>query len=263
MAEKKQHTIVSAETGKPVAAKAKTVQAADPSSNSNPKSLRIVAWVLWILAFACEVIAILAYVDKIHITFLPTLTAIIILLVLDFALVVAGAQFWKKANHIDPVSEANKLKFWLWNNMGVIVCCFAFIPFIIIALTDKNADPKTKKVASIVAAVALVLGVGLSYDWNPVSEEGLEQATQTLANTQVYWTQYGKKYHTHEDCQYLNRTDVLTAGSIDDAVAAGRSTICSACAKKDNLTVGENGAVTGTVKAAEEVVEAVTEEPAA
>ena len=252
MAEKKQHTIVSADSGKEVkaaekAAPAKEVKAADASSNSNPKTLRILAWVLWVLAIGFEVLAFMIFTGKLGITFMPTTTALILALVLDLGLVILGAQFWKKANHIDPVSEANKTKFWLWNNMGVIVCCFAFLPFLIIALTNKDADPKLKKIAIIAAIAGLLIGGAASYDYNPVSQEGLAQATQTLSDTTVYWTQYGKKYHTHEDCQHLNRSDVLTAGTIDQAIEAGRSSICKTCAERDNLNVGANGAVTDTV----------------
>ena len=171
MAEKKQHKIVSASTGEEVKAGTKAAPKAAPkdaapkeapkaapasANGSNPKTLRIVAWVLWILAIAAEVLAVLVYTGKIQVTFVSTLAAFLGLLIIDLALVIAGAQFWKKANHMDPVSEANKVKFWLWNNMGVIVCCFAFIPFIIIALTSKDADPKLKKWAIIAAVVALL-----------------------------------------------------------------------------------------------------------
>lgn len=255
MAEKKQHTIVSADDGKEVKAAPKAekvVQPADGSKNSNPKTLRILAWVLWVIAIAFEVIAFMIFTGKMEVTFMATTTALILALVLDLALVILGAQFWKKANHIDPVSEANKTKFWLWNNMGVIVCCFAFLPFLIVALTNKDADPKLKKIAIIAAIAGLLIGGVASYDYNPVSQEGLAQATQTLSDTTVYWTQYGKKYHTHEDCQHLNRSDVLTAGTIDQAVEAGRSSICKTCADRDGLVVGENGAVTGTVAPAAE-----------
>ena len=162
------------------AAKAATpVTAADKSS---AKTKRILAVVFWVLAIACEVLAVLVFIGKIDLKFISQMAQLIAFLVIDFILVVVGAQFWKQANHMDPVSEQNKVKFWLWNNMGVIVCCFAFIPFLIYVLfIDKNADPKMKKVASIVAAVALVLGVGLSYDWHPVSQEGLAKARQAVA----------------------------------------------------------------------------------
>ena len=235
------------------------------ADDGTAKTKRILAVVFWVLAIACEVLAVLVIFKKIELSFLPYDAQYIALLVLDLAFVIIGAQFWKKANHMDPVSESKPLKFWLWNNMGVIVCCFAFIPFIILTLTNKDADAKTKKIASIVAAVALLLGVGFSYDWNPVSEEGLAQATQTLDGVAVYWTKGGSVYHLDQDCQHLNRSDELYEGDVPSATEAGKARLCKTCAKNFGLELGENGAVIGNVEfeeALEEVVEEVVEEAA-
>ena len=87
----------------------------------NATGLRIGAVVLWVVAVALEVVAYLMLIGKINLTFMGTLTQIIIALVLDLVCVIIGSQLWKKANHIKPASEKNKLLFWLWNNMGLIV----------------------------------------------------------------------------------------------------------------------------------------------
>lgn len=247
------------------AAKAATpVTAADKSS---AKTKRILAVVFWVLAIACEVLAVLVFIGKIDLKFISQMAQLIAFLVIDFILVVVGAQFWKQANHMDPVSEQNKVKFWLWNNMGVIVCCFAFIPFLIYVLfIDKNADPKMKKVAAIVAAVALVLGIGISYDWNPVSEEGKAQAESTLGDTSVYWTQFGSVYHLDTECQHLNRSSDLFEGDVATAIEKGKTRLCKTCAKNFNIEIADNGAILTTTPltaAVEEVVEDVAEEPAA
>ena len=247
------------------AAKAATpVTAADKSS---AKTKRILAVIFWVLAIACEVLAVLVFIGKIDLKFISQMAQLIAFLVIDFILVVVGAQFWKQANHMDPVSEQNKVKFWLWNNMGVIVCCFAFIPFLIYVLfIDKNADPKMKKVAAIVAAVALVLGIGISYDWNPVSEEGKAQAESTLGDTSVYWTQFGSVYHLDTECQHLNRSSELFEGDVATAIEKGKTRLCKTCAKNFNIEIADNGAILTTTPltaAVEEVVEDVAEEPAA
>ena len=247
------------------AAKAATpVTAADKSS---AKTKRILAVVFWVLAITCEVLAVLVFIGKIDLKFISQMAQLIAFLVIDFILVVVGAQFWKQANHMDPVSEQNKVKFWLWNNMGVIVCCFAFIPFLIYVLfIDKNADPKMKKVAAIVAAVALVLGIGISYDWNPVSEEGKAQAESTLGDTSVYWTQFGSVYHLDTECQHLNRSSELFEGDVATAIEKGKTRLCKTCAKNFNIEIADNGAILTTTPltaAVEEVVEDVAEEPAA
>ena len=247
------------------AAKAATpVTAADKSS---AKTKRILAVVFWVLAIVCEVLAVLVFIGKIDLKFISQMAQLIAFLVIDFILVVVGAQFWKQANHMDPVSEQNKVKFWLWNNMGVIVCCFAFIPFLIYVLfIDKNADPKMKKVAAIVAAVALVLGIGISYDWNPVSEEGKAQAESTLGDTSVYWTQFGSVYHLDTECQHLNRSSELFEGDVATAIEKGKTRLCKTCAKNFNIEIADNGAILTTTPftaAVEEAVEDVAEEPAA
>ena len=243
------------------AAKATTpVTAADKSS---AKTKRILAVIFWVLAIVCEVLAVLVFIGKIDLKFISQMAQLIAFLVIDFILVVVGAQFWKQANHLDPVSEQNKAKFWLWNNMGVIVCCFAFIPFLIYVLfIDKNADPKMKKVASIVAAVALLLGIGLSYDWNPVSEEGKAQAEVTLGDTSVYWTQFGSVYHLDQDCQHLNRSSEVFEGDVATAIGTGKTRLCKTCAKNFNIEIADNGAILTTTPIAA-AVEEVAEEPAA
>ena len=239
----------------------------DSASKGDAKTKRILAVVFWVIAIAFEVLALLVFIGKIDLGFISQLAQLIIFLVLDFIFVVIGAQFWKKANHIDPVSEENKVKFWLWNNMGVIVCCFAFIPFLIYVLfVDKEADPKMKKVASIVAAVALVCGIGLSYDWNPVSAEGKAQAEATLAGQSVYWTQFGSVYHLDTECQHLNRSSELFEGDVATAIEAGKTRRCKTCAKNHAIEIDDNGAITSVAAAfdtVEETADEAAEDPAA
>ncbi|MBQ2600179.1 hypothetical protein II582_02185 [bacterium] len=64
---------------------------------------------------------------------------------------------WKKANHIDPASEKNKAKFWLWNNLGTILSVVAFLPIIILVFTNKDLDKKSKSLVGGVAIAALVI----------------------------------------------------------------------------------------------------------
>ena len=237
MAEPKKKKIVSADTGKEVAAgsrkKKGNMKEAAPVGNAT--GLRIGAVALWAVALALEFVAIFILFGKINWTFTSTLTQFIIALVLDLVCVIIGSQLWKKANHIKPASEKNKFLFWLWNNMGVIVCAVAFIPFVILALTNKEADKKTKAIATVVAIIALLIGGVASYDFNPVSEEQ-QQAAMAAISDDVYWSPFGKVYHTHEDCSSLNQSDTLTYGTVEQAIAEGRTRLCAFCAKKDEIT---------------------------
>ena len=237
MAEKKTKKIVSADSGKEIATpqkKERKVKEAAPVGNAG--GLRIGAVVLWVLAIVMEVLALMVVLGKINLKFMPSLYQLIAFLVLDLIFVIIGAQLWKKANHIDPVSEANKLKFWLWNNMGVIVCTIAFLPIIILMLTNKDLDKKTKTIAVVVAIIAALIGGVCSYDFNPVSVEQQQAAISVLGDESVFWSPFGKVYHTHDDCQSLNQSDTLTYGTVEQAIAANRTRLCSFCAKNDNIT---------------------------
>jgi hypothetical protein len=234
MAEKKTHNLVAADSAE--AAKPVTPQAQQAPENGNATGLRIGAVVLWVVAILFEVLAILVMAGKISLTFLPVKWQLIVMVVLDLICVIVGAQLWKKANHIDPVSEQNKVKFWLWNNMGVIACVVAFVPIIILMLTNKNLDKKTKAICAVVAVIALLIGGLASYDWNPVSLEQKEASVEALGDTDVYWAPFGRVYHTHEDCQAPNRSETLTYGNVDQAIAAGRTRLCSFCASRDEIT---------------------------
>ncbi len=235
MAEKKQHNIVSASSGQNVAAGSLKPNLVQAKPVGNAAGLRAGAICLWVVALAFEVLALLVLIGKINLNFIPSLWQIIIFLVLDLACVIIGSQLWKKANHIKPASEKNKALFWLWNNMGVIVAAVAFIPFVIIALTNKDVDKKTKTIATVVAIIALLIGGAASFDYNPVSAEQQQAAIEAIS-TDVYWAPFGKVYHTHEDCGHLNHTDTLTYGTVEEAIAAGRTRLCSACAAKDSIT---------------------------
>ena len=252
MAGKKVHNIVSASSSaaaKPVAHK---IEQAAPVGNAG--GLRAGAVILWIVALAFEVAALFIVLGKITLTFLPTLWQLIIALVLDLICVIIGAQLWKKANHIKPASKKNKFTFWLWNNMGVVACVICFLPIIIVMLLNKDLDKKTKTIATVVAVIALLIGGVASYDFNPVSAEQ-QQAAINAITTDVYWAPFGKVYHTHEDCGALNHTDTLTMGTVEEAIAAGRTRLCSYCARKDEIT----GVVTD--KAADVMEDAEKEVP--
>ena len=248
MAEKKIKTIKKADGSTTTA----TVAQAKPVGNATP--FRIGAVIAWIAAIAFEVVALLVVVGKLEITFMNSLAFMIIALVLDLACVITGSLLWKKANHIDPASEANKVKFWLWNNMGLIVCAFAFIPFVIVALTNKNADKKTKTIATVVAVIALLIGSLFSIEWNPISAEEKEAAMEQLGETSVYWSNFGHVYHTTPDCSHLNQSDELTEGNVEQAIAAGRTRMCKTCEARGDVVIEDKGEDTAEVT--DEVTEA-------
>ena len=251
MSEKKKHTIVNTkgeditqahDAAKKKAEKEAADLAAHPEKKKvqakpvgNAKSNRIGAIVLWVIAILFEILAGMVMFGKISLPFMSSTVQLVVFLILDLILVIIGNTFWKKANHIDPASEANPTKFWLWNNLGMIVSVVAFLPFIVLCLTQKDMDKKTKVIATVAAIICLLIAGVSGIDFNPISSEQLQQAEAALGNTQVYWTKFGKVYHTHDDCGSLNQSDVLTQGTVKEAVAANRTRLCFYCAKRDNI----------------------------
>jgi hypothetical protein len=148
----------------------KIEQTGDPKKRATCKRVRAI--VCWVIAIAFEVIGILRLAEVINwFSNLEPLWFLIICIVLDLIFVVIGSQLWKKANHIDPASEKNKVKFWLWNNLGTVVSIIAFLPLIILIFTDKKLDKKSKGILGGIAIAALAIAGLTSYDWNPVSME--------------------------------------------------------------------------------------------
>lgn len=237
MAEKKEHKLVSATTNealKPGEKPQKPVMHEAPPVG-NATGLRIGAICLWVAAIIFEVLALLVVFGKLNLKFMPTIWQLIVFMILDLICLVIGSQLWKKANHIKPASEKNKVKFWLWNNLGLIVAVIAFVPLIILILTNKDMDKKTKTIATVAAVICLMIGGAASIDYNPVSEEQQQAAIEAIEDN-VYWAPFGKVYHTHEDCQALNQSDELTYGTVEQAIAANRTRLCSFCAKRDDIT---------------------------
>ena len=221
---RKQHNLTAASSASPTPGAAKPQNPARPKGNAT--GLRVGAAVLWVAAIALEVLALLILVGKIPAGETLRWVLGIGALVLDLVCVVVGSQLWKRANRIAPASMANKVKF---------ASVLAFVPFIILILTNKEADGKTKTIASIVAVVALLIGGLTGYDFAPYSAEqqGQDLAQQIYDGVAVYWTAHGSVYHSHEDCYHLDRTDDLTYGSVEEAVAAHKERLCMTCAKRD------------------------------
>jgi len=276
MAEKKNTVSASESTRKkrPVSTEGgKNTVAATPKGNATGR--RIGAIVLWVLAIVFEVLAILVLFQKLDFPFdFEPLVFIILFIVLDLICVVIGSMLWKQANHIDPASEKNKTLFWIWNNLGLIVAVAAFLPLIILALTNKKADKKTKIVAAVVGIVALLIGGLFSIEWNPLSsEKKAEQegiyADSVLPEYAVYFTQTGKKYHLYRECSHIkNRETVYEAivGSdsnegkscVDIALENGCNDVCADCKKRFEDEVGLDAAK----KKAEEEAKKKAEEEA-
>lgn len=210
----------------------KIEQTGDPKKRATTRRIRAI--VCWIVAIAFEVIGILQLTNVINwFSGLELSTFLIICIVLDLIFVIIGSLLWKKANHIDPISEENKARFWLWNNLWVILSVIAFLPLIILVFTDKDLDKKSKKLVGWIAIAALAIAGLASYDYNPVSSEQLERAEKEVLQVSpsgtVYWATYSKKYHVDKDCPAFSNSETVYEGTVRDAYERWLTDPCRRC----------------------------------
>ncbi len=210
--------------------------------------MRLFAIVLWVLAIAAEAAAIYVLVTCAK----PITTTSWMwmggLALIDLILVIIGSSLWKKANRFDPASRSNPTKFFIQNQLGVIISVIAFLPFILVVLTDKNLTGKEKGILGGVAGALMVIAGLASADFNPPSKEQYtEQSSrvqQLMGVNDVYWTRYGNRYHLYDDCQYLrgNRTDEVFEGTVAKARELKNITeLCKVCEHRAERAVPAGG----------------------
>lgn len=199
--------------------------------------LRIFAFISWLVAIGIEIFAIFKLIRVSNID--DNLMWIIIALVVMLALTITGSLLWKKSNRLDPASEAQPVKFFIQNQLGVIMSILAFAPIVVLIFMNKDASKKTKGIAGAVAALALVIAGVASADFDPPSiEKYTEQinaqssAVKKLTDKDhVYWTPAGNKLHLYDDCQHIRNSDV-SDGTVKDAWEArgiDNNEICKTC----------------------------------
>ena len=204
-------------------------------SKGKARTLRILAIISWIVAIGAEVWAILKLRE------VPVSTLwLIILIVAALIFAVTGSMLWKKSNRLDPASEKEKTKFFIQNQLGLIISIIAFLPLIILIFTNKNLTGKQKGLVGSIGVVALLIAGLLGIDFNPPSvEQYLEQTKEVEALNDgvnhVYWTQFGHSYHLYQDCSYINtdRTDEIFEGTVAQARELKNITdLCDRCANQ-------------------------------
>ncbi|MBN1132229.1 MAG: hypothetical protein JXR52_09585 [Bacteroidales bacterium] len=196
------------------------------------RNFRLIAIILWIAAIAFEIWAIVLLRQ------VPVKTAMLIVLIvaaLIFAII--GSLLWKKANRLNPASEKDKVKFFIQNQLGMIISIIAFLPLVILIFTNKNMTGKQKGLVGSIAVVALLVAGIVGVDFNPPSIEQYQEQTEEVEALNngvnlVYWTKYGSSYHLYPDCSYINtdRTDEIFEGTVSQARELKNITdLCDRC----------------------------------
>jgi hypothetical protein len=206
--------------------------------------LRIWSAILWVLAIGLEVFAIYIFNNNATFFGLSLEVCLIGTLVLDAILCIIAAQIWKKSNDLAPIKSKSKFVRFVWYQLGVIMAAIAFIPFVIILFTKKDVDvdldPKMKKIIGIIA-IGLFLLVGTtSIDFDPPTAEAANDLERVVAEQtedfevgdEVYWTSFGKSFHTDTDCRTIARStnrSADTEGTITNACETKKEDPCDVC----------------------------------
>ncbi len=204
-----------------------------PEAKGKAVQFRIFAAILWVLAIAVEAYAVfwILLPNMNEVTFETSALILLIgLLVVIGVLAYLGSFFWKKANRLDPASRKNPVRFFIQNQLGVIITIIAFVPLIILIFMNKSMDGKQKTIAGAIAIVLLVAVGLLSAEFDPTSTEDVDQQTQQVIDltgkNEVAWTTYGKVYHLCTDVSDVNREssdNTIFTGTVAEAIAAGKT----------------------------------------
>jgi hypothetical protein len=227
----------------------KTFVASD-ESRGKAKSSRLFAIISWIVAIGFEIGAIFL----LRKTPIST-TWLIVLIVADLIFAVIGSLLWKKSNRFDPASENDRIKFFIQNQLGVIISIIAFLPLVILIFTDKNMNGKQKGLVGVIAVIAMLIAGVTGIDFNPPSQEHYTAQTAQVESltgvNNVFWTKSGTHYHLYSDCYHINtqRTDEIFSGTVAQARELKNITqLCSTCEDRAAKEKGLNAEKTTEVK---------------
>ena len=225
----------------------KNVFVASDESKARAKKLRIFAVLSWLVAFAIQAYLIFGVLLKPPVN----MTVLIIGIVVNLIPAILGSYLWKEANRLDPASEKEPTRFFIQNQLGAILGVLAFLPLVVLILTNKDLTGKQKGLAGGIAIVALLVAGITGADFNPPSIEEYTEQTQLVERLNegrnfVYWTKSGTRYHLYSDCSSINteRTDEIFEGTVAQARELKNITqLCSFCQnramKERNITEEE------------------------
>lgn len=230
VAEQRKKKVVRVETA-PAAQGAKTTPDGEvtwtPTAEAKKKAtlFRIIAAVLWVLAIGGEAFAIFWVLKQDPIN----MVVLIVMIVVIGLLAVGGSLLWKQANRLDPASKSNAVRFFVQNQLGLIVTIVAFLPLIILIFTNKNMDGKQKGIAGGIAIVVLLVAGYFGTSFNPPSSEQYTAETQQVVDITgqdlVFWTTAGKVFHLCADASAVNlesKDNTIHSGTVADAHANGK-----------------------------------------
>lgn len=222
MAERSRKKVVRVDTGADDSAPAWTPT---PEAKAQSLKLRLIAGVLWALAIAGQLFGIFYVLRQDPIK----LWLLIVVFVVVGALAMGGSYIWKKANRLDPAAEADKVRFFVQNQLGAIITVLAFLPLIVLVLASKDLDGKQKAIVGTIGALIMVGATLYGADFDPPSQEQYTAETSEVVEITgqdlVFWTKSGKVFHLCEEASAVNlesKDNTIYSGTVAEAHAAGK-----------------------------------------
>ena len=219
------------------APKAAPVFTPAPEAKSKAVTLRLIAVALWVVAIGLEAFGIF-WVLRPPFDQLAAAHGfpqwrwwlLIGLLVVIGILAIVGSQLWKKANHLDPASIKQPVRFFVQNQLGVIIAVIAFVPLIVLIFRNKDMNGKQKGIAGGLGIVLVVGAVLAGVDFKPLSKEQAavesQVVTQLVGKDEVWWSAGGGVMHLCQGVSDLAsaKTEV-SSGTTAQAFGAGKKGI--------------------------------------
>lgn len=213
-------------------ARSETVFVASAENVAKAKQQRLFAVLAWLVAIGLQAYAIFFILLKPPVN----MGLLIGVIAVNLVLALVGSWLWKKANRLDPASEANPTKFFIQNQLGAIMGVLAFLPLVIMIFMNKDLSGKQKGIVGSIAVVAMLIAGITGIDFNPPS---VEQYTDQIREVEdltgrdfVYWTPSGTRYHLYSDCSHITsgRTSEIMEGSVANARELKNITeLCQRC----------------------------------
>ncbi|GAA1606311.1 hypothetical protein [Leucobacter chromiireducens] len=196
-----------------------------PEAKAKATKLRIISWVLWVLAIGVQAFAIFWVLKQVPVNMWLLIGAIVVTGVLS----VIGSLCWKQSNRLDPASEKDRVKFFVQNQLGAIMSIVSFLPLIIMIFLNKNMSGKQKALAGGIGIVVLLIAGALGATYQSPSQEQYANETniieQLTGNDEVFWTKSGSVFHvcqTVPDVNKESKDGTIYVGTVAEAHGAGK-----------------------------------------
>ena len=199
-----------------------------PEAKGKATRNRWIAVALWVVAIAGEAFAIFWLLKQKPFT-TGHLIGLIGAFVVIGALSIGGSLLWKQANRLDPARRSEPVRFFVQNQLGLIIAILAFVPLIVLVFTNKNMDGKQKAIAGSVGIVLAAVAAWFGLSLNPPSVEQYSAESNIVKELTgedlVFWTKSGSVFHVCQAVPDVNKASAdgqIFSGTVATAHEKGK-----------------------------------------